>query len=114
MRNWDIRVPNVPWSVIEASDLCEANKGQGPELVRDVYGAKHERHLGINVVGQYDPYLSLGLIAVRCERQGSALVPIGLAIAETPPFIDTRQPALACVQSNPKRYPERPPDYGEA
>lgn len=103
MQRWSIRVPNVPWSDIEASDLREANDGE-PELYRDTHDGSPERQLGLHVVGQYDSHLSLGLIAVRCERRGTQLIPMSMAIAETPPFIDTSQPALACLQSNPRRH----------
>lgn len=109
---WEPRVPLVPWSDIEASDLTEANNGE-PEMYRDTHDGKPERQLGLHIVGQYDPLLSLGLIALRCERHGTTLIPISMAIAETPPFVDTRQPVLAGVQSNPRRTMERPPDYGE-
>lgn len=109
MERWPIRVPNVPWSDL-APDLVEA---ADVEMSRDTHFGKPERHLGLHVVGQYDRGLSLGLIALRCERHGAKLVPISMAIAETPPFIDTRQPTLVGAQSNPVRYHERPTDYGE-
>lgn len=100
MGRWEIRVPNVPWSDIEASDLCEANQGE-LELYRDTQvGPLAERHVGMHVVGQYDSWLSLGILAIRCERKGRTLIPVSMAIADTPPA----HPALLCVQSNPQRH----------
>lgn len=67
------RYARVPWSEIEQSDLIEQGK---PELVRD---CRRERHLGLNIKGQY--VHSLGILAVRCERYGDDLFPISMAIA---------------------------------
>lgn len=78
------RVPLVPWSEIEASDLCEANSGH-IEYCRDTQrNGAAERHLGMHVLGTYDHSLSLGVIAMRCSRHGAKLIPLSLAIADTP------------------------------
>lgn len=78
---WRDRVPLVSWSDIAPSDLHEQGD---PELVRDCY---RERHLGLHVLGTYG--ISLGLLAIRCERRGADEIPLTLSIAETPPVIDT-------------------------
>lgn len=86
----------VPWSDIRPSDLMEQGD---PELVRD---CRHERHLGLHVRGEY--VASLGLLAIRCERHHGWLLPLSMAIADTPPFVNTDQDADAIpVQSNPRR-----------
>lgn len=90
-----VRVPLVPWSDIEPSDLCEANGGD-LEMYRDTrVGPVAERQLAMVVVGQFDRGIALGLIAVRCERHGGRLIPLSLQIPETPIVVN--------VQSNPRR-----------
>jgi hypothetical protein len=102
MGRWAERYPLVPWSDI-ARDLYEANNGE-VELYRDTHsGTQAERQIGVHVVGQYDSSVSLGLVAIRCERHGERLVPLTISIAETPPFIDTRSPILI-AHSNPVRH----------
>ncbi len=95
-----VRVPLVPWSDIEPSDLCEANGGE-LEMYRDTrIGSVAERQIGMVVVGQFNRGIALGLIAVRCERQGAKLIPLSLQIPETPIAISPRESAL---HSNPRR-----------
>lgn len=53
-----------------------------PEYVRDL---PHERQLGLQIHGQIVPYL--GLLAIRCTRRGTTLIPLTLSIAETPIYV---------------------------
>ena len=77
-------MPNVPWSEIEPSDLVEANHAE-VELFRDTHlNGRAYRQIGMHVVGSIDPYLSLGLVCLRCERKGDTLIPLTLSIPETP------------------------------
>ena len=98
----DARVPNVPWSGIERSDLYRANDGE-LELYRDVQIDGHsERHLAMLVIGQYDHSMALCLVAIRCERHGEHLVPLTCSIPETPAAV-VREPVATPAQSNPRR-----------
>ena len=54
----------------------------------------HERHVALSVVGTYG--VSLGLLAIRCERRGASLLPLTLSIADNPIPVDP-------LQSNPRR-----------
>lgn len=94
MGHWQRRYAQAPWSEIAPADL----EPQGdPETAIDY---RHETHLGLYVKGEHIPYI--GMLAVRCESRGMHLVPIGLAIADTP---------IAChhapVQSGVQRHPYR-------
>lgn len=82
------------WSDIPPSDLREQGE---PEIVRDL---RHERHLGLHIKGEY--VTSLGLLAIRCERHYGWDLPLSMAIAETPSFIDTDD-AMHALHSNPRR-----------
>lgn len=42
------------------------------------------RQVALHVIGQYDRSLSIGLIALRCERRGEQTIPLTLSIPETP------------------------------
>ena len=71
----------VPWH-IESADLVEAGD---PELVRDLLvEGRAERHLALHVVGQFNPGLSLGLLAIRWVREGARVIPETLSIPDTP------------------------------
>lgn len=108
---WRTFEPLVPWDCLDASDCREANEGQ-VEMYRDCHSIGNafvpyphaERQLGLVVLGQFDPSMVLGMVAVRCERKGSdVLIPLSLSIPETPI-------AVAPTQSGPRRYLDDP-DY---
>jgi hypothetical protein len=89
------RLLRVAWDRdLETTDL----EAMGvPEYTRDIHrNGKAERHLGMHVVGTFG--ISLGLLAMRCGRAGSALTPLTLSIPDQPVRIDV-EPA----QSNPRR-----------
>jgi hypothetical protein len=73
-----------PWCILE-SDLCPANHGK-PEFTRDVRTpeGQPQRHLALHVTQQFHPGASLGLVALRCERRGTKLIPISLSIPDSP------------------------------
>ena len=87
------RYTRTPWGEVAASDL----EPQGEPETVIVY--RREEHLGLVVRGTFG--VTLGMLGVRCERHGSILSPIGLAIADTPIAIDT-----GTLQSNPRRNEE--------
>lgn len=72
----------APWSDVAPSDLEPMGE---PETVIDY---RHETHLGLYVKGEHTAYL--GMLAVRCEAKGMNVVPLSIAIADTPILIDTR------------------------
>jgi hypothetical protein len=81
----------VPWGDVLQSDV----EPQGePETVIEY---RHEAHLGLHIRGTFG--VTLGMLGVRCERRGVLLIPIAVAIAETPTVIDTD----TNLQSNPRR-----------
>lgn len=106
----------VPWLIAD-SDLNEANDGE-VEYYRDLLvQGQSERHIGLLVTGQFDPSLVLGMVAIRCARQGATLIPLALAIPETPVAIEAppKRPALdVTLLSAPvrKRVTEDRRDYG--
>lgn len=52
-----------------------------PELTRDTHGFHGaQRHLGLHVIGTAG--ISLGLLAVRCGRNGELLTPLTVSIAD--------------------------------
>lgn len=85
----------VPWQILD-SDLVEQGE---PELVRDLH---QERQLGLHVLGSCG--VSLGLIAIRCERKGETLTPLTLSIPETPIVIEPKPPVMNMARLNPKRW----------
>ena len=106
MGRWETRCSLVPWWLPD-SDLCEANGGE-VELERHLVVDGHrETHLGLHVWGQADDAPSLGILAIRCQREGSHDVPLTLSIPETPIVFEHRD-AYVMVQSNPRR----PHGYG--
>ena len=70
----------VPWGDVEPSDVREAQSGI---LQRDTryYGAT-ERQYALHVLGSYDASLSLGLVAIRCQRIGPRVDPLTLSIPD--------------------------------
>lgn len=89
------RYPLVPWSAIEQSDL----QAQGdPETV--VFLPQNGSLVGLHIKGVED-HVMLG---IREDMQGH---PISCAITNEVE-IDARP-----LHSNPRRLPDRPPDYGE-
>lgn len=102
----------VPWWLPD-SDLREADGGE-PALRRDLLvNGKAERHFGLHVWGQVEPCPpSLGLVAVRCERQGSTVIPISLSIPDTPITIETRRAPALVAPAAPTldEYPDRESD----
>jgi hypothetical protein len=76
----ETRYPKVPWGDISASDLCEEGE---PELVRDF---NQERQIGLSVRGTYG--IVLGILALRCEWNGRTIMPLTMAIADTPIIMD--------------------------
>lgn len=96
-RHWQVFYSLVPWWLPD-TDLVEADNGELAYTrdLRTITG-RAERHLAMPVVGQYDRGCFLGLIAIRCERRGSSLVPMACAIPETP-IVEVRAPR------NPYRF----------
>lgn len=96
------RYTTCPWNLPD-SDLVPQGD---PELVRDLH---QERQLALHVLGTHG--VSLGLIALRCERHGELLTPLSLCIPDTP-IVTMPAPAPAmnlALLSNPRRIV----DYGE-
>ena len=82
-RHWSRHYSRVPWEIPD-SDLCEANRGE-LEMYRDCrINGQAQRQLAMHVTGSVNPSLSLGLVAVRCERIGDSLIPRTLSIPDTP------------------------------
>ena len=75
------RYAPVPWSDIAPADL----QPQGDAETSVDY--RHETHLGLYIKGEHVAYL--GMLAVRCETKGMDLVPVSIAIADTPILVDT-------------------------
>jgi hypothetical protein len=91
-----------PWLVAE-DDINPAESGV---FARDLsVDGQAQRHYGLPVLGQFDSSLSLGMLALRCERKGSLLMPLSLALVDTPPT-EERHPAmdLRLLQRNPARH----------
>ena len=86
-----------PWH-IEDSDLVEAGD---PELVRDLAS---ERQIGLHIVTSCPCRLSLGVLALRCERKGATVIPLTLSIADTPIAMPVRKSAMdVTLLSGPRR-----------
>lgn len=51
-----------------------------------------ERQIAMHVTGSVHPSLSLGMVAVRCERRGEQLIPLTLSIPETPIVVRGQRP----------------------
>lgn len=94
MGRYETRYLVVPWGDLTPADL----QPQGAPETELTY--RREVHLGLHVRGTFG--VTLGMLAVRCETHGSALEPLSLAIAETPPLVQLEVPA----QSNPRRIAE--------
>ena len=76
LRHWTRFWSKIPWSLPD-SDLCEANRGE-LELYRDCQiNGRPQRQIAMHVVGSCNPNLSLGLVAIRCERHGDGTEPLG-------------------------------------
>lgn len=71
----------VPWGDVEPSDVREATAGYWQRDTRN-YGVC-QRHVALNVIGSYDHSLSLGMVAIRCHRQGAWIEPLTLSIPDT-------------------------------
>lgn len=84
------RFAPVPWGEIAPSDL----EPQGEPETCITY--RHEEHIGLHVRGVSG--VTLGMLAVKCERRGLTVWPQGLAIADAPIAIDTN------LHSNPRRH----------
>lgn len=92
----------VPWW-LERSDLNEANGGD-PEFTRDLQVNGHaEKHFGLVVTGQINWSVVLGMIAIRCEREGTTMRPISLSIPDTPPGLTRPVPAEAPFAAFPQQ-----------
>jgi hypothetical protein len=78
------------WGDVLQSDL----QPQGAPETSVTY--RREEHVGLHIRGTYG--VTLGMLTVRCERRGSQLDPISVAIAETPIVVRTD-----AMQSNPRR-----------
>jgi hypothetical protein len=98
IRRRDVKHParyaKVPWGDIRESDLREQGE---PEFVRDV---DEESHIGLHVRGTYG--ITLGMLAVRCERHGNGLVPLTMAIADVPLVVDVVE--IPALQSSQKQH----------
>jgi hypothetical protein len=78
---WERRYVSVPWGDIAPGDLQPQGE---PDTVIEY---RHETHVGLYVKGEHVAYLAM--LAVRCESKGMDLVPISMAIADTPILVDT-------------------------
>lgn len=83
----------VPWWLPD-SDLVAVGD---PELVRDLAG---ERQVALHVRGSA-PGVTLGLVAMRCARDGARLVPLTISLPESPIVVEA--PPLR-LHSNPRRH----------
>lgn len=100
----------VPW-FIEDADVNPAESGL---FSRDLsLDGQAQRHFGLPVLGQFDASLSLGMVAIRCERNKGVIVPLALALVDTPP-VDTRTPTmdLRLLQRNVIRTADHRDDNG--
>jgi hypothetical protein len=90
-----------PWFVAEE----DVNPAESGLFARDLcVEGQGQRHFGLPVLGQFDASLSLGMLAIRCERKGSTVIPLMLSLVDSPP-IETRTPTMdmRLLQSNPRR-----------
>jgi hypothetical protein len=74
----------VPWW-LEHADVNAADEGQlalSSDVMKD---GQPQRLLAMHVVGQIRRDVSLGLVAIRCERHRGELIPLTLCIPDTPP-----------------------------
>lgn len=97
----------VQWGLVRQTDL----EPQGePETLIEAY---RMRVFGL-LIKAGDALLPDGdshaMLAIRATENGEPGGEITMAIAATVPF----SPEPVNLQSNPRRMPERPPDYGEA
>jgi hypothetical protein len=100
MARFPRRWSRVPWWLFD-SDLWPVNDGK-PELTRDLRTpeGQPQRHLGLRVTQQFHPGETLDWLAIRCERRGERLIPISMAIPESP----IELPPIGEPQSNPRRF----------
>lgn len=76
------RYPAVPWGTVEPCDLDVAQSGLYSRDVR--FSGVRERQYALHVVGSVHRGLSLGLVAIRCARDVSGVVPLTLSIPDAP------------------------------
>lgn len=90
----------VPWW-LSNTDINPAGKGFERDTITQ---GQPQRQLAFHVTGQYVP--SLGLIAIRCERRGETLTPIGMALSDDAPLVIADGP----IQSGANRSERQLPD----
>lgn len=78
------RYTRAPWH-IEPSDLRESESGYWSRDVVMSFTGRRERQYALHITGSVRPDLSLGLLAIRCERVGSLVRPLTLSIPENVP-----------------------------
>lgn len=91
----------VPWFI----DEIDINPAESGLFTRDLsVDGEAQRHFGLPVLGQFDVGLSLGMVALRCERKGAEIIPLALACVDTPP-VEARTPTMdmRLLHRNPVR-----------
>ena len=91
-----------PWLVAEE----DVNSAESGLFSRDLQvQGQAQRHYGLSVLGSYDHSLTLGMVAIRCERSKGQMIPLMLALVDAPP-VEIRTPTmeLSSLQSNPQRH----------
>jgi hypothetical protein len=79
-----------PWFIAEE----DVNPAESGLFSRDLQmGVQAQRHYGLQVLGTFDPSLSLGMLAIRCERKKGQMLPLAIAWVDAPPA-ETRTPAM--------------------
>ena len=64
--------------------MTPSGKARSGILVRDVsLPSRKERQFALHVIGSLNPRLSLGLVAIRCQREPGGIVPLTLSIPDT-------------------------------
>jgi hypothetical protein len=79
-----------PWFIAEE----DVNAAESGLFSRDLQlEGQAQRHYGLQVLGTFDHSLALGMVAIRCERKKGQMLPLALALVDSPP-VDTRTPAM--------------------
>jgi hypothetical protein len=92
----------APW-LVEETDVNPAESGL---FSRDLQiHNQPQRHYGLAVLGTFDHSLTLGMIAIRCERHKGQMYPLTLALVDAPPP-EARTPTmdLSLLKRNPVRH----------
>jgi hypothetical protein len=93
---------HCPWFIADE----DVNPAESGLFSRDLsLDGQAQRHFGLPVLGQFDPSLSLGMVAIRCERAKGLIVPLALALVDSPP-VEARTPMmdLRLLARHPNRW----------